>query len=194
MPESPTPPLTPSPTQQYTMPAISTDCSGQPCGSLLHCRSKWGHCGASSDYCNSESTWTAQCSGQRFTSEPEPESEPEMEAESEPESGAEVTPPANGGAESAQCVAVAGMNRGVSDNDCAHCLSGRTYWPCNEQALCSCPSQCVFDQFWKCSGSLAQARTARHLRKSSTHGSLTVGTAFVQQTNTMILQNFSDEL
>merc|ERR1711982_37657 len=102
-----------------------------------------------------------------------------------PESGTEVTPPSTGDTESTQCVAVTGLNRGVSDSDCAHCLSGRTYWPCNEQALCSCPSQCVFDQFWKCSASLTQVRTARHLRKGSTHGSLTAGTAFVQQTNTM---------
>merc|ERR1712226_333076 len=37
MPGSPPPPLTPRPTQQHTMPATSTDCSGQPCSSLLHC-------------------------------------------------------------------------------------------------------------------------------------------------------------
>jgi hypothetical protein len=199
-PGSPTAPPTPSPTQQSTMPATSTDCSGQPCGSPLHCRSKWGHCGATSDYCNSESTWTSQCSAAGGSSEPEPESEPESEPEAEsepetePESETEVTPPANGGAESAQCVAVLGLNRGVSDNDCAHCWSGRTYWPCNEQALCSCPSQCEFDRFWKCPPSLTQVRTARHLRKGATHGSLTAGTAFVQQTNTITVQTFSEEL
>jgi hypothetical protein len=194
MPGSSTAPMTPSPTQQSTMPATPTDCSGQPCDSMLHCRSQWGHCGASSDYCNSESTWTAPCSEQGSSSEPEPESEPGSEPESETESETEVTPSANGGAESAECAAVAGLNRGVSDSDCAHCLSGRTYWPCNEQALCVCPSHCLFDQIWKCSGSLTQVRAPRHLRKGSASASLTAGTAFVQQTNTMTVHKLSDEL
>merc|ERR1712113_59822 len=133
-----------------------------------------------------------QCSGHENPSEPEPESEPE--SESEPEAETEVTPPSTGDTESTRCVAVSGMGRGVSDSDCAHCLSGRTTWPCNEQVLCSCPSHCVFDNFWTCSTSLAQVGVTRRLRKGSTHGSLTVGTAFVQQMNTMTVQNVSDEL
>ena len=62
----PTPPPTPQPTF-----ATSSDCSGQPCSSTAHCRSKWGFCGATSDYCNSQSTWSsAACSGPSPTSSP----------------------------------------------------------------------------------------------------------------------------
>merc|ERR1712137_1499400 len=99
-PTTPTP--QPFPTSQPTF-ATSSDCSGQPCSSASLCRSKWGFCGATSDYCNSESTWSsAACTEPRLTlsptvrptleptleptsAEPEPESEPESEPEQESE-------------------------------------------------------------------------------------------------------------
>jgi len=32
-------------------------CTGNPCASPLHCRSKWGWCGVTTNHCNSESLW-----------------------------------------------------------------------------------------------------------------------------------------
>merc|ERR1711971_1374537 len=89
-------PTTPTslPTEQPTVSLTSSDCSGQPCEMPAHCRSKWGHCGASSDYCNSESIWTFACSGQGPHPEPEAEPEPEpapgANAEPEPEAESEA--------------------------------------------------------------------------------------------------------
>merc|ERR1712060_312080 len=108
--------------------------------------------------------------------EPESESEPESEAEPRDED------------EQAQCFSALVLNRGVSDSDCAHCVGGRTYWPCNEEILCVCPSQCVFDGHWRCSPSLGQVKTVGHLRKVRTHGMMTSGNAFIQEANTVTLQ------
>jgi hypothetical protein len=36
------------------------------------------------------------------------------------------------------CVAMPGLNRGVSDSDCAKCADGYAWWPCNEAVLCDC--------------------------------------------------------
>jgi len=201
VPPTPTPDssdTTPAPTsaEQPTIDptSVSTDCSGPACDSSLHCRSKWGHCGANADYCNSESTWTVACSGDGSQSDAEAdaeaESEGEPESESEPESEAEPRDED----EQAQCFSALVLNRGVSDSDCAHCVGGRTYWPCNEEILCVCPSQCVFDGHWRCSPSLGQVKTVGHLRKVRTHGMLTSGNAFIQEANTVTLQSVVDEL
>merc|ERR1712146_786562 len=52
---SPQPAPQPAPTQT---PPEGGSCTGEPCVDPTHCRSKWGSCGASSAYCNAESTWT----------------------------------------------------------------------------------------------------------------------------------------
>merc|ERR1712217_567883 len=44
-------------------------CTGAPCPlSNRHCRSKWGWCGSSSAYCNSDSIWTSACASPAPTS------------------------------------------------------------------------------------------------------------------------------
>merc|ERR1711920_1188011 len=147
----------PSPTPTVPTPSVSTprrrraptdapnsftgSCSGQPCPSASHCRSKWGHCGSTSNYCNSESIWTPNgCSG---TSEPssEPAAEPETEPQPEPETGTET----------ANCVVAAlGLSRGVSSSNCLTCVNGYQFWPCNERTLCTCSSPCSWDGHWHC--------------------------------------------
>merc|ERR1712048_782736 len=78
--------------------------------------------------------------------EPEPEPEPETEAPSTPapppvSAPAPSTPaptPASTPAPPASgmtCKAVPGLNRGVSDADCARCETGYQWWPCNGAAL-----------------------------------------------------------
>merc|ERR1712151_355362 len=59
--------------------------------------------------------------------------------------GVEVTtsvPSARAASTTAQgartCVATPGLNRGVTDADCARCLEGYKWWPCNEAILCQC--------------------------------------------------------
>merc|ERR1712080_436110 len=36
-------------------------CSGEPCAQG-QCRSEWGSCGSSADFCNEDSLWTPSCS------------------------------------------------------------------------------------------------------------------------------------
>merc|ERR1711920_900718 len=44
--------------------AATSTCSGEPCDSESMCRSQWGHCGSSADYCNAQSLWRASgCTG-----------------------------------------------------------------------------------------------------------------------------------
>jgi len=51
---TPTSPTSPTP----VLPS-GNSCTGEPCNDASHCRSRWGYCGSSADYCNTESTWTA---------------------------------------------------------------------------------------------------------------------------------------
>jgi len=83
-------------------PITSTSsCSGQPCAVASHCRSKWGYCGASDDYCNADSTWTAKrCSAMSADVEPEadpvtdPTAKPDVALEPEPKAEPEAEPEA----------------------------------------------------------------------------------------------------
>merc|ERR1739845_235539 len=49
----------PATTTTRKMDGPSGPCSGTPCSDVTLCRSKWGHCGSSVDYCNAQSTWKA---------------------------------------------------------------------------------------------------------------------------------------
>jgi len=74
-PPAPTPPTPPAPTPPAPAGgntgggstgggSTGGGCSGAPCPDASMCRSKWGHCGASSAYCDGKSTWSsAGCSG-----------------------------------------------------------------------------------------------------------------------------------
>jgi len=39
----------------------ATTCSGATCSPTAFCRSQWGFCGNTSDYCNAQSTWIPEC-------------------------------------------------------------------------------------------------------------------------------------
>jgi len=53
---------TPSPSPSPSPGATSGGCSGTACPDTNMCRSKYGHCGSTAEYCNSESTWQSDCS------------------------------------------------------------------------------------------------------------------------------------
>merc|ERR1712048_318080 len=63
----------------------------------------------------------------------EPTPEPEPEPEPQP-THAPTHAPSSGQI----CKASPGLNRGVTDADCLKCETGYQWWPCNENALCSC--------------------------------------------------------
>jgi len=71
-----------------------------------------------------------QCTRETSSGEgPAPAPEPvPTPAPSQPESGPEPV----------TCVATPGLNRGVSDENCAQCAMGYKWWPCNEEGLCQC--------------------------------------------------------
>uniref|UniRef100_A0A0G4GK73 Chitin-binding type-1 domain-containing protein n=1 Tax=Chromera velia CCMP2878 TaxID=1169474 RepID=A0A0G4GK73_9ALVE len=84
---SPTPSPSSSSTTTTTTPATTTStstttsttssfeggqCTGDPCANTSFCRSKWGFCGSSSDYCNAESIWTPSCTSPSTTTTPVP--------------------------------------------------------------------------------------------------------------------------
>merc|ERR1712048_1090111 len=97
---------------------------------------------------------TPQCMV-KGTSAPEP-SEPEPEPEPEPESGtAGMT-----------CKATPGLNRGVSDSDCAQCETGYKWWPCNDAELCECTGTALAQFGAKMEPKKRSART-KHERKHS---------------------------
>jgi len=86
--------------------------------------------------------------------EPEPESEPEPEPEPEPET--ESSP--------VKCTATPGLNRGVSDANCAQCETGYKWWPCNEDILCQCTGNALVQA---ASEKVTRKRTAASSRRSA---------------------------
>merc|ERR1712187_882995 len=92
-------------------------------------------------------------------SEPEPATpvttvEPEPEPEPEPESGTDGM----------ICKATPGLNRGVSDSDCAQCETGYKWWPCNDAELCECTGTALAQFGAKMEPKKRSART-KHVRK-----------------------------
>ena len=69
---------TPPPSSPVASPVAApvgtgTGCTGEPCQTPSHCRSKWGHCGIGDAWCNAESTWKfAGCGGGSSPSTPAP--------------------------------------------------------------------------------------------------------------------------
>jgi hypothetical protein len=53
-----------------TRGVVAAPCSGDPCAFEGHCRSKWGYCGITNEYCNTESTWKPSCSSGDSTAAP----------------------------------------------------------------------------------------------------------------------------
>merc|ERR1711933_542828 len=53
-------------------------------------------------------------------------------------SGSEPEPEPEPDSRPVTCIATPGLNRGVSDADCARCENGYQWWPCNEDILCQC--------------------------------------------------------
>merc|ERR1712151_863694 len=65
--------------------------------------------------------------------QPEPEPEPEPMSTQAPNSAGQA------------CKAIPGLNRGVTDSDCAKCETGYQWWPCNDKDLCVCNSGLLQD-------------------------------------------------
>merc|ERR1712066_382397 len=59
-----------------------------------------------------------------------------------------------------------GLNRGVSDSDCAQCETGYKWWPCNDAELCECTGTALAQFGAKMEPKKRSART-KHERKHS---------------------------
>merc|ERR1712217_221381 len=118
-----------STTAASTSAATST-CSGEPCDSESMCRSQWGHCGSSADYCNAQSLWRASgCTGASASTT--------------------TTPQASAGATSSASVSSECID--IQGNSCRHCVATNPVCYAETKSWCD-----EFEYTWCGSTSLMQ--------------------------------------
>jgi len=122
-----------------TVGPIGGSCSGAPCADVALCRSKFGHCGSTSDHCNAESTW--KVGGCR----------PDLSSTSTPTKVTASTTSAP--SKSSGDVVTTTTKDGDGDNTCRGV-------PCQDVSLCrsklgfcgSSPQHCNIEFTWKADG------------------------------------------
>merc|ERR1712217_538968 len=103
-----------STTAASTSTATST-CSGEPCDSESMCRSQWGHCGSSADYCNAQSLWRASgCTGASASTTTTPQAS--AAATSSASAAASTSAATSSASVSSECIDIQG-------NSCSHCVA-----------------------------------------------------------------------
>merc|ERR1712187_1076677 len=113
---------------------------GEPCDSESMCRSQWGHCGSSADYCNAQSLWRARgCTGASASTT------------TTPQSSSAATSSAN---VSSECIDIQG-------NSCSHCVATNHVCYAETKSWCD-----VFEYTWCGSTSLMQ-QSSPVLRKGA---------------------------
>merc|ERR1711972_680039 len=137
-----------STTAASTSAATST-CSGEPCDSESMCRSQWGHCGSSADYCNAQSIWRAGgCTGASASTATTPQASAGTTSSAsavESTSAAASTSAATSSASvSSECIDIQG-------NSCSHCVA--TNHVCYAETKSWCDE---FEYTWCGSTSLMQ--------------------------------------
>lgn len=126
----PTDPRTSKPTKLYTP---NGPCSGDPCiippeiqndpnNTLQFCRNANGICGAGPAYCNAHSTWTDFCH--------------DCEVDSAYDCPTFGCSDCRG--ETQICVGNLNSYNPISDDDCAACAGGQSYWPCDIESAEGC--------------------------------------------------------
>ena len=126
----PTQPRTNKPTKLYIPKG---PCSGEPCfippeiqndpnNTLQFCRNANGICGAGSAYCNADSTWTDFC----------------HDCDVDSPYGCPTFGCSDCHGESQICVGNLNSYNPISDDDCAACAEGQSYWPCDIQSAEGC--------------------------------------------------------
>merc|ERR1712039_1033815 len=137
-----------STTAASTSTATST-CSGEPCDSESMCRSQWGHCGSSADYCNAQSIWRAGgCTGASASTT----TTPQASAGTTSSAAASTSAATSTASVSSDCIDIQG-------NSCSHCIATNNVCYAETKSWCD-----EFEYTW-CGSTSVMQQSSPVLRK-----------------------------